>query len=366
MIRLTQLALMIGTVALLAQAPHRDCAAEGGAGRAGGGGAMPQDELDAGAAGGDAGAGGTEATGGGNAVDGPSLDDAEPAPQSAKQQAQDLMSAGVSLLRKAAFALALDKFHEAYRLYPSPKLLLNIGTTLRILGRHADALDTYGRYQAGKDVDPARLAELKPVLEELYRRVAGITVFVDDDDAIARLDGRPLATLDGSRWIWFEPGEHVLLIERRGRPSMVQVLRMKAGERRNLVIELEREPTTSRRAPPSLRTTGTVLGAIGIAGVAVAAALGITALVLDSAAADHCHPDAPNRCDSAGASLGAYAGGLEGAAILGLATAGTVGGIGLTLFLVAPAPEPATEEGPAIPPAVGGAGFVVRGRFAGF
>jgi len=383
-------ASLVGT--LVAHTPHRGCAAGGTAGAGGTPDARAGTATDAGAGeggtagddpyaaaedaaepagrdgGGDRSAdsstgGGAGEVGGDGGAGGAEPDDE--GRRTAKERAQQLMSRGVSLLRRAAYAPALVQFHEAYRLYPSPKLLLNMGTTLRLLGRNAEALDAYDRYRQGKNVDPARLAELKPVVEDLYRRVAGVTVFIDDDAAIARLDGRPLASLDGSRWIWLEPGEHVLLVERSGRPSKIQVLRMEAGDRRNLVIELEREPTPQPRSTPSLRTTGTVLGAVGMGGVAVAAGLGITALVLDRAAAEHCHPDAPNRCDDTGANLGAHAGGLEAASIATLATAATIGGVGLTLYLVTPADTPDEGEPPPLEAEIGPLGLVLRGRFTG-
>jgi len=393
---LAAIAGLVGTV--LAQAPHRGCAAGGTAGSAGDGGAEVvatsagsgaaaggaggQDDPYAGADegepvpardggadpqtdGGERGAGGAAADGGPSRGGAPSTGDDEDRTRTAKERAQRLMSEGVRLLRRAAYAPALVKFRQAHRRYPSPKLLLNMGTTLRLLGRNAEALEAYGRYRAGKEVDPARLAELEPVVEELYRRVAGVTVFIDDDDAIARLDGRPLASLDGSRWIWLEPGEHVLLVESPGHPSKVQVLRMSAGDRRNLVIELERELAPVRPATPSLRTTGTVLGAIGIGGLAVAAALGITAVVLDQAAAEHCRADAPSRCDSTGASLGAHAGGLEAATLATLATAATIGGIGLTLYLVSPASDPTAAAAAPVKAELGPTGIVVHGRFRG-
>jgi len=245
-----------------------------------------------------------------------------------------------------------------------------MGTTLRVLGRHAEAIEAYERYRSEPGADPKRLAEVERELADLYPRVAGVTVFVDDDQATALLDGGPLASLDGSRWIWLEPGEHVLLVERAGRPTITRVLRVQAGERNNLVIELGRPPTLPLRRPVELRTAAAGLGVAGGVGVAVGAGLGVVALVLDGEASDHCLPDAPNRCDATGASFGAYAHGLETAAIVSLVTASTLGAVGLTLYLASPATAGAAA--PAIAPSAHlglgpgdptGSWLRVRGRF---
>ena len=65
--------------------------------------------------------------------------------------AQALMVEGVKRLQAKSYDQALANFLEAYAKFPSPKILLNIGSTLRDMGRSADAANTYQRYLS----DPA-------------------------------------------------------------------------------------------------------------------------------------------------------------------------------------------------------------------
>src|SRR5262249_7677027 len=66
------------------------------------------------------------------------VDDAKNRPLAAA-----LMTEGVRQLRAQAYEQALANFLEAYNKFPSPKILLNIASTLRDMGRFADAANSY-------------------------------------------------------------------------------------------------------------------------------------------------------------------------------------------------------------------------------
>ena len=57
----------------------------------------------------------------------------------ARPIAAALMTEGVKQLQNQQFDQALANFLEAYARFPSPKILLNIASTLRDMGRSADA-----------------------------------------------------------------------------------------------------------------------------------------------------------------------------------------------------------------------------------
>src|SRR6476469_9974370 len=73
----------------------------------------------------------------------------------ARPLAAALMSEGVKQLQAQAYDQALANFLEAYAKFPSPKILLNIASTLRDMGRPSDAANTYQRYLS----DPASGAD---------------------------------------------------------------------------------------------------------------------------------------------------------------------------------------------------------------
>src|SRR6188472_1581404 len=90
----------------------------------------------------------------------PVLASAQPANVGDRGDAKALVQTGVRLLDAKDYLGALATFKEAYSRYPSAKILLNIGTTLRLLGRDAEAANTYQRYLESKDADTARSIEV--------------------------------------------------------------------------------------------------------------------------------------------------------------------------------------------------------------
>ena len=54
-------------------------------------------------------------------------------------RARELFKQGNRLIEQARYVDALEKFEAAYATWQNPKIQLNIATTLRTLGRHAEA-----------------------------------------------------------------------------------------------------------------------------------------------------------------------------------------------------------------------------------
>src|SRR5579862_4650830 len=79
----------------------------------------------------------------------------------AKKEAQALVSDGVTALNAKQYQQALDKFLAAYDKFPSPKILLDIGSTLRDMGKLADAANTYERYLEDPSSGAERIVEVK-------------------------------------------------------------------------------------------------------------------------------------------------------------------------------------------------------------
>src|SRR6476660_410551 len=82
----------------------------------------------------------------------------------ARPRAQALMAEGVRQLKAQSYDQALANFLEAYNTFPSPKILLNVASTLRDMGRTADAANTYQRYLTDPATGPERVAEVKELL----------------------------------------------------------------------------------------------------------------------------------------------------------------------------------------------------------
>jgi hypothetical protein len=110
---------------------------------------------------------------------------AQPKPQSSgdKVDAKALMQSGVRLLEAKDYLGALAVFKDAYARFPSAKILLNIGTTLNLLERKAEAANTYQRYLDSAEADPAKKADVANALAELDRSVGTLEITVVPEDA---------------------------------------------------------------------------------------------------------------------------------------------------------------------------------------
>ncbi len=172
-------------------------------------------------------------------------------------QARDLFKAGVELLRTGEFASALDHFERAYEHWRNPKILLNIATTLRQLGRLPEAADTYELYLADPGADPTKGEEVRRALEEVDARLGRLLIDAEVGDVVM-VDGRrlererhrttkelvrmlPLEEANPGRWrVRVNPGEHAVEVMREGFASRTVQVTLSAGEERTLAIELER------------------------------------------------------------------------------------------------------------------------------
>jgi hypothetical protein len=104
-------------------------------------------------------------------------------PPADKSDAKALLASGLKLFQAKDYLGALAVFRDAYERFPSPKILLNIGTTLKALGRNAEAANTYQRYVDAPDADAAKKADVQKVLAELDALVVVLDVTVTPADA---------------------------------------------------------------------------------------------------------------------------------------------------------------------------------------
>ena len=177
-------------------------------------------------------------------------------PQGDRARAQELLREGNELLDKQQYASALAKFQAAYDAFPSPMLLLNIGTSLRSLGRNAEAANAYARWIRAK-TNPQKLAEVEEALRELDKQVARIEIEVSEPGAKVTVDGQSLdAALEVVR---LEPGSHTISAQKDGFKPATQTIQAAAGQSESITLTLERDPTTT--PDPEQPAAGTEPGA---------------------------------------------------------------------------------------------------------
>lgn len=265
---------------------------------------------------------------------------AKPAPKPAdKAAAKKLLAQGNQLVGEGDYVGALEKFRAAYDKFASPKILLNMGTTLRQLGRNVEAAEVYERYSKDPEHDVAREKDVERVLAEIDAVVGHIVVTVDDPAATLRLDGKQIEPFAPGESRRVEPGEHTLTAEKPGASPVVQSIVVKP--RQEHLVNLRFAPPPPKQEPPSTNTTGRTIGLVlgGVGGVTLVAGVvvGFVAIAQTGSASSHCY-EGGKACDQKGIELDQSAKTSATISTVGFAVGGGLLAAGALLFLLSPAP----------------------------
>lgn len=262
-----------------------------------------------------------------------------------KLEAQKLLTQGNQLAGEGDFVAALRKFQDAYDRFPSPKILLNIGTTLRQLGRNVEAAEIYEIYLDDPGADPARRADLERILAELEAVVGRLRIEIDPPRATVRLDGKQLDDWRSGDSVRVEPGEHTVIANLKGVPPAVQTVKVYARQERLVVLRIALPgpvAATPEASSGAQRAAGLVLGGVGVAGIGVGAIFGLLAKADNDEATTHCVVG--NACDQEGVSLGRSAQSSATASTISFIAGAGALAAGVALLLTAPsapkAPSP--------------------------
>lgn len=185
--------------------------------------------------------------------------DAQPKPAGDKGDAKALMQSGVKLLEAKDYLGALAVFKDAYARFPSAKILLNIGTTLRLLDRHAEAANAYQRYLDASDASPQKKPEVTKVLAELDTKAGLVEITVTPDDAEVKLvaTGDPdWVAASAMKRVRVKPGSFELEVRKPEYEPATKSFTIAAGESQTLAITLERVPEVVTVAPAIPVDTG--------------------------------------------------------------------------------------------------------------
>jgi len=164
----------------------------------------------------------------------------------ARATAQALMTEGVRRLQIQAYDQALANFLEAYNRFPSPKILLNIASTLNDMGRSADAANTYQRYLSDPSTGAERVAEVKELLIKLDGQLTILTVHVTPHGSEVSIDAGPFVPVGSSLQTRIRPGTHTIRI-RNGSSTNAVDLNSFEGEAKDVTLEVKVE---AQVAPP--------------------------------------------------------------------------------------------------------------------
>ncbi len=164
--------------------------------------------------------------------------------------AQALMTEGVKQLQNGGYDQALANFLEAYNKFPSSKILLNIASTLRDMGRLADAANTYQRYLLDPFTGPERVREVKEILIRLDEQLTVLTVRVFPRGSEISIDAGPFVTIGSSLLTRVRPGIHLVRI-RKDVASNEMTVNGFEGENKEVNAALKVEVSPDVAPPPA-------------------------------------------------------------------------------------------------------------------
>ena len=175
--------------------------------------------------------------------------------------AQALMIEGVKQLQAKSYDQALANFLEAYTKFPSPKILLNIASTLRDMGRLADAANTYQRYLLDPATGAERVAEVKEILLRLDEQLTILTVRVFPSGSDVSIDAGPFIPVGSSLLTRVRSGIHLVRVRKDKGANEVTVNGFE-GEIKEVsatvtVAAVDTNPTPTVATPPPTVTTPT-------------------------------------------------------------------------------------------------------------
>jgi len=183
-----------------------------------------------------------------------------------RTQALALMIEGVKQLRTKAYDQALANFLEAYAKFPSPKILLNIGSTLRDMGRLADAANTYQRYLSDPATGADRVLEVKDLLLTLDEKLTILTIRVAPRLSTISIDAGSFIAVGSSLVTRVRPGLHLIRVRNSDKTGELTVTGFE-GEHKEVLasiqLEVPLEPPPNAPKPPDRQEGWLITGQYG-------------------------------------------------------------------------------------------------------
>ena len=165
-----------------------------------------------------------------------------------KRAAQALVTQGMRLIEHRQYDEALAKLRAAYALYDSPKILLDIGSTLRDMGRFAEAANVYAQYLADGGAEARRKAEVQRLLHQLDAKLTVLEVDVTPMAADVAIDDGPWVPVGGRMEARVAPGMH--LVRARGAGLAPQERRVDGHPGAHQGVAIALRPAEPPARPP--------------------------------------------------------------------------------------------------------------------
>lgn len=180
-----------------------------------------------------------------------------------KDEARSLMQSGLKLFNDKDYLGALATFKSAYKQFASSKILLNIGTTQRQLGRNAEAANTYQRYLQALDSDPTKRADVEKVLAELDATVAVVTLASEPAAALVTVNtDEPWVVSTATAWR-ITAGNYKISATLDGYEPLSLTGTVRVGQAKSITLTMVALPEAPQVIDPSTTTTSEAISRYG-------------------------------------------------------------------------------------------------------
>lgn len=201
------------------------------------------------------------------------------AQEDARERSRAAFRRGVSQAESGDYASARDSFSEAYKLYPHPSILLNLGIARAHTGQWLEAEQDLVHFLADDGgARPDELASARAELAQTRQHLGSFRLRVSPDGARATLDARQVALLPGSFVdVRTTRGPHALRVDADGYASYGKTLNVVGDKGPDVDVSLKpagEAPATTTTHPGETRR---IVGWFLVAGAGVAAVVGTVA-----------------------------------------------------------------------------------------
>jgi PEGA domain/Tetratricopeptide repeat len=162
--------------------------------------------------------------------------------------AREHFERGVALLDDSQFAGAVAELERSLAIRETPPVLYNLGLAYRGVGKYKAAIQYFNRFLEIRDEKKhekmARLVET--LLAELDAALVRLELRVSGGASVVRVDGKEVARGDGAHMLVLDPGAHTIETERTGHFTTRTSVSLKAGERKQVVLDASSRPKPSK------------------------------------------------------------------------------------------------------------------------
>ncbi len=132
-----------------------------------------------------------------------------------KKRAQELQKEGIRLLDNGDSRGALKDFEEAIGLFPSPKILFNMGLAHKALGQEVDAVNDFERFLDEAPYAPKQSrTSAEKIINEIRPRLSYLEIATDDVGSHISIDGHEVGVAPLPRSLAVSPGAHEVRLEK--------------------------------------------------------------------------------------------------------------------------------------------------------